>query len=91
MRAIDIFPARLVIGFFFFQFRGARQQQQKSDNDSQSAGTIPASSLPQLFALLASRIRNLMTEMWAHMSKSTALKYVDIVGFSINMNTTQSL
>ena len=85
------FPARLVIGFFLFQFRGARQQQQKSNNDSPSAGTIPASSLPQLFALFASRITYLMAEMWAHMPRSTALKYVDIVAFSINMNTTQSL
>ena len=91
MRAIDIFAARLVIGFFLVQFRGVRQQQQKSDNDSPSSGTIPASSLPQLFALFASRIRNLRAEMWAHMSKSTTLKYVDIVGFSTNMNTTQSL
>ena len=91
MRAIEIFPARLVIDFFPFQFRGARQQQQKSDNDSPSAGTIPASPLPQLFALFASRITNLMAEMWAHMSKSTAMKYVDIVGFSTNMNTSQLL
>ena len=88
MRAIEIFPAPLVIGFFRLQFRGAHQQQQKSDNDSPSAGTIPASLLPQLFALFASRITNLMAEMWAHMSKSTALKYVDIVGFCTNMNTT---
>ena len=88
MRAIDIFPARLVTDFFPFQFRDARQQQQKSDNDSPSAATIPASSLPQWFAQFASRITNLMAEMWAHMSKSTALKYVDIVGFCTNMNTT---
>ena len=82
------FPARLVIDFFPFQFRGARQQQQKSGNDSLSAGAIPASSLPQFFALFASRITNLMAEMWAHMSRSTAMKYVEIVGFSTNMNTT---
>ena len=86
--AIEIFPSRLVIDFFSFEFRGARQQQQKSDNDSPSDGTIPASSLPQLFALFASRITNLMAELWAHMSKSTGLKYVDIDGFSTNMNTT---
>ena len=88
MREIETFPPRLVIDFFLFQFRGARQQQQKLDNDSPSAGTIPASSIPQLFALFASSITNHMAEMWAHMSKSTALKYVDIVGFSTNMNTT---
>ena len=64
MRATDIFPARLVIGFFLFQFRGARQQQQKSDNDSRSAGTMPISSLLEMFALFASRIINLMAEMW---------------------------
>ena len=91
MRAIQIFPARLVIGFFRLQFRGARQHQLKSDNDSPSAGTIPASLLPHFLAQFASRIINLMAEMWAHMSKSAALKYVDIVGFSTNMNTTQSL
>ena len=91
VRAIEIFPARLVIDFFHFQVRGARQPQQKSDNDSPSAGMIPASSLPQLFALFASRTTNLMAEMWAHMSKSTALKYGDIVGFSANINTTQLL
>ena len=88
MLAIEIFHARLVIDFFHFQFRGARQQQQKLDNDSPSAGTIPASSLLQLFAQFASHITNLMAEMRADMSKSTALKYVDIVGFSTNMNTT---
>ena len=88
MREIEISPAPLVIDFLPFQFRGARQQQQKSDNDSPSARTIPASSLSQLFALFASRITNLMAEMWAHMLKSTAMNYVDIVGFSTNMNTT---
>ena len=88
MREIETFPPRLVIDFFPFQYRGARQQQQKSDNDCPSAGTIPASSIPQLFALFASSITNLMAEMWAHMLKSSALKYVDIVGFSTNMNTT---
>ena len=88
MRAIENFPARLVIDFFPFQFRGARQQQPKSDNDSPSAGTIPARSLLQLFAQFASRITNFMAAMRADMSKSTALKYVDIVGFSTNMNTT---
>ena len=41
MRAIEIFPARLVIGFFRLQFRGARQQQLKWDNDSPSTGTDP--------------------------------------------------
>ena len=91
MRAIEIFPARHVIGFFRLQFRGARQQQLKSDNNSPSTLSIPTSSLPQLFALLASPITNLMAKMWAHMSKSTALEYVDIVGYSINMYTTQSL
>ena len=91
MRAIEIFHARLVIGIFRLQYRGAREQQQMSDSDSPSAGAIPASSLPQLLALFASRITNLMAEIWAHMSKSTALKYVDIVGFSTNMNTTQTL
>ena len=90
MRAIEIFPARLVIGFFRLQFRGARQHQQ-SDNDSPSTGTIPTSSLPQLFALFASPITNVMAKMWAHMSMSTALEYVDIVGYSTNMYTTQTL
>ena len=64
MRAIEIFTARLVIRFFLFQFRGARQQQQKSDNDSQSAGMIPASSHPHFLAEFASRILNLISEMW---------------------------
>ena len=64
MRAIEIFPARLVIGFFRLQYRGARQQQQMSDNDSPSAGAIPASSLPHFLALFASRIIALMAEMW---------------------------
>ena len=68
MRAIEIFPARLVIGFFRLQFRGARQLQQKSVNDSASAGTIPASSLPNFLAQFASRIINLMAEMWAQLS-----------------------
>ena len=63
MRAIEISPARLVIGFFRLQFRGARQHQQ-SDNDSPSAGTIPASSLPHVLALFASRIITVMAEMW---------------------------
>ena len=63
VRAIEIFPARLVIGFFRLQFRGARQHQLKSD-DSPSAGTIPASSLPHFLAHFASRIINLMAEMW---------------------------
>ena len=64
MCAIEIFPARLVIRFVLFHFRGARQQQQKSDNDSPSAGMIPASSLPHFLAQFASRILNLMAEMW---------------------------
>ena len=64
MRAIENFPARLVIGFFLFQFRGARQQQQKQDNDSPSAGTIPVSSLLHFLAQFASRIINLMADMW---------------------------
>ena len=72
MRAIEIFPARLVISFFSFQFRGARQQQQKSDNDSPSVGMIPASSLPQLFALFASLITNLMAEMGTHVEVDCA-------------------
>ena len=64
MRAIEIFPPRLVIDIFRLQFRDARQQQQqKSDNDRPSAGTIPASSLPHFFAQFASRIINLMAEM----------------------------
>ena len=91
MRAIEIFPARLVIGIFRLQYPGARQQQQMSDSDSPSAGAIPASSLPQLFALFALRITNVMAEMWANMSMSTALKYVDVVGFSTAMNTSQFL
>ena len=49
---------------FRLQFRGAREHQLKSDNDSPSAGTIPASSLPHFLALFASRIINLMSEMW---------------------------
>ena len=85
------FPARLVIGFFRLQFRGARLQQLKSDKNSPSTGTIPTSSLPQLFVLFASPITNLMAKMCALMSKSTALEYVDIVGYSTNMYTTQSL
>ena len=64
MRTIEIFPARLVIGFFCLQIRGARQHQLKSDNDGLSAGTIPASSLPHSRAQFASRIINLMAEMW---------------------------
>ena len=64
MRAIEIFPARLVIGIFRLQFRGARQHQQKLDNDSSSAGALPASSLPHFLAQFASRIINLMAEMW---------------------------
>ena len=64
MRAIEIFPLRLVIGFFRLQFRGARQHQQKSNNDSPRAGTIPASSLPHILAQFASRIINLMADMW---------------------------
>ena len=91
VRAIEIFPAPLVIGFFRLQFRGARQQQLKSDNDSPSTETIPTSSLPQLFALFASPITNLVAKMWAHMSKLTAVEYLDIVGYSTNMYTTQSL
>ena len=91
MPAIDTFPARLVIGIFRLQYRGARQQQQMSNTGSLSAGAITASSLPQLFTLFASCITNLMAEMWAHMSKSTALKYVDIVDFGSNKNTAQSL
>ena len=63
MRAIEIFPARLVVGIFRLQFRGARQHQEKSDNDSPSAGRIPASSLPHFLALFASRIIKLMAEM----------------------------
>ena len=72
MRANEIFPARLVIDFFPFQFRGAPQQQQKSDNDSPSAGTIPASLLPQLFALFASRTTNLVAEMGTHVEVDCA-------------------
>ena len=64
MRAIEIFPARPVVAFFRLQFCGARQHQQKSDNDSPSAGTIPASSLPHFLAQLAWRIIDLMADMW---------------------------
>ena len=69
MRAIEVFPARLVIDFFRLQFRGARQHQQKSDNDSPSAGTIPASSLPHFVAQFASRILNIMAEVWGTIVK----------------------
>ena len=64
MRAIEIFPARLVIGFFRLQFRGARQHKLMSDDDSPSAGTIPASSVPHFLAQFASHIIHLMAEMW---------------------------
>ena len=74
MRAIEIFPARLVIGFFRLQFRGARQHQLKSDDDSPSAGTIPASSLPHFLAQFASHIINLMVEKCGTLSTSIALK-----------------
>ena len=63
MRAMAIFPAGLVIGFFRLQFRGARQHQEKSDNDSPSARAIPASSLSHFYAQFVSRIINLMAEM----------------------------
>ena len=64
MGAIENFPARLVIGFFLLQFRGAPEQQQQSDNDSPSAEMITESSLPHFLAQFASRILNLITEMW---------------------------
>ena len=69
------FSARLVIGFFRLQFRGARQHQLKSDDDSPSAETIPASSLPHSLAQFASRVINLMAEMW---STTVEVDFADI-------------